>query len=360
MLTDVINYSGIVAKIRAMRAKMLTDDDFRTIASCQSVPDILEFLKNGTQYAHLIDRVDPSMYRRSSMESLLTESLYDDYVKLYRFANARQKEYLRYFIKKYEVQMIKYCIGIVFNHYSRPFDIEFKQEFFSKYSGLDISRLVDSKNIDALVENLRGTEYYTIMHVVNTGEDSSIFDYELAMDLHYFRFMWSLRSKLADKKEVEILTKEIGSEIDMLNLDWIYRAKKYYSLVETEIYSLLIPIHYRIRNDEIRKMVASPNVEEYSKLVDPAETSINRIICAVMAVPTLAPRTIPMDWRKVRNPAPTRPTVNTMVAVELWIIQVTSIPKINPMAGLLVTLARAAFMAPPEDFFNSSPIIRIP
>ena len=53
------------------------------------------------------------------------------------------------------------------------------------------------------------------------------------------------------------------------------------------------------------------------KLVDPALTSINLIICAVIVVPTFAPSTIPIDCLNVRNPAPTRPTVSTMAAVEL-------------------------------------------
>ena len=81
---------------------------------------------------------------------------------------------------------------------------------------------------------------------------------------------------------------------------------------------------------------------------------------AVMAVPTLAPRTMPMDWRNSRKPAPTRPTVRTMVAVELWIMAVTSMPKTNPRAGFDVTFCIRVFMAPPEDCLSPSPIILIP
>lgn len=268
MLTDVINYSGIVTKIRAMRSKMLTDDDFRKMSACSSVRDVLIYLKDNTPYSNLIDRVSPSLYRRSSMESLLMESLYEDYIKLYRFANSKQKKYLQFLLKKYEVDRIKYCIGIVFNHYSKPFDIEFKKDFFSRYSSIDIAKLVESNTIGALVENLRGTEYYPILHVLHATETATIFEYELALDLYYFRFMWSLRRKLADKKEVELLEREIGSEIDLMNLDWIHRAKKYYSLVETEIYTLLVPIHYHIRDAEMKKLVEAPSVEEYLKLVD--------------------------------------------------------------------------------------------
>jgi hypothetical protein len=49
-----------------------------------------------------------------------------------------------------------------------------------------------------------------------------------------------------------------------------------------------------------------------------------------------------------------------MVAVELWIIHATSIPRRKPMTGLFVTLARAFFIAPPEELFRPSPMTLIP
>ena len=73
------------------------------------------------------------------------------------------------------------------------------------------------------------------------------------------------------------------------------------------------------------------DLKKYRKLEVPALTSIRRMIWAVMLVPTLAPSTIPTDCRKVRKPAPTRPTVRTIVAVELWIMHVTRTPKRNPI-----------------------------
>ena len=87
---------------------------------------------------------------------------------------------------------------------------------------------------------------------------------------------------------------------------------------------------------------------------------MSRIIWAVIAVPTLAPSTMPTDWWKVRKPAPTSPTVITIVAVELCMIHATSIPRRNPITGLLVTLASAVRIAPPEEFFNPSPMTLIP
>ena len=48
----------------------------------------------------------------------------------------------------------------------------------------------------------------------------------------------------------------------------------------------------------------------------PASRSRSLMIWPVMVVPTLAPMMMPRDWWSVRMPAPTRPEVMTMVAVD--------------------------------------------
>ena len=55
----------------------------------------------------------------------------------------------------------------------------------------------------------------------------------------------------------------------------------------------------------------------FSQEEPPASRSSRRMIWPVTVVPTLAPSTMPTDWCSVRMPAPTRPEVSTMVAVEL-------------------------------------------
>lgn len=44
-MCSLMTYSGIVTKIRAMQAKLLTDQDFENIAGLRSVPEVIEYLK---------------------------------------------------------------------------------------------------------------------------------------------------------------------------------------------------------------------------------------------------------------------------------------------------------------------------
>ena len=257
---NLMLYSGIVTKIRAMQSKLLTQKDFEDIASCKSVLEAIEYLKGRPGYAEYLGEMDDSLYHRGSVEKVLYQSLFDDYSRIFRFAGIRQKKFLRLYWKRYEVDLINYCLRIVFNHYAAPFDLEYKKRFFDRYSDISIDRLITSAKINELVDNLRGTEYYGALSRIRDSEEATLFDYDLALDLYYFSVMWRKERKLLTGQEKEMFLKDFGTKIDLLNLQWVYRAKKYYHMLAPDIYALTIPYHYRI-------MVDTPTVEEFEHKV---------------------------------------------------------------------------------------------
>ena len=264
---NVMAYSGIVTKVRAMQAKLLTQEDFENIASMKSVLDIIAFLKGKPAYGELLNQMDESLYHRGNIEKVLYQSLYNDYTRLFRFGSMEQKKFLKLYLKRYEVDVINYCLRIVFNHYDKPFDLNYKKEFFDRYSQITIDRLITSKNIDELVDNLRDTEYYSPLKKLRDSGAATLFDYDLALDLYYFTTLWRSKRRLLKKKELEIFTRDFGAKIDLLNLQWIYRAKKYYHMLPPDIYTLTIPIHYRIHVDEFKALVEAPSVDEFANLM---------------------------------------------------------------------------------------------
>ena len=262
---NVMSYSGIVTKVRAMQAKLLTEKDFENIANLKSVPEAIDYLKEKPAYADYVNRMDVSLYHRGNVEKVLYQSLFDDYTRIFRFAGMEQKKFLKIYWKRYEIDLINYCLRIIFNHYDKPFDLEYKKEFFDKYSQISIDKLITSRNIVELVDNLRGTEYYAPLQKLRDAEDANLFDYDLALDLYYFSSMWKKNKRLLKGKELELYTRDCGSKIDLLNIQWIYRAKKYYHMLPPDIYSLTIPIHYRISVEEFKMLVEAPTLEEFER-----------------------------------------------------------------------------------------------
>ena len=264
-MRDVMRYSGIVTKVAAMRAKLLKPQDYERLASMNTVTDIIEYLKQTKSYGKFINQMDESLYHRGNIEKVLIQSLYDDYTRLYRFSYMQQKEFLKIFMKRYEVDLIRYCLRIVFNHSNVPFDLNYKKPFFDKYSKIRIDQLVTARNIDHLVDYLKNTEYYAPLSRIRESGASTLADYELALDLYYFSMMWKARKGNWNKKDQEMLTKELGAKIDLLNLQWIYRAKKYYHMLAPDIYTLLIPIQHKLSNQEFKDLVEAPSVEEFTR-----------------------------------------------------------------------------------------------
>lgn len=267
-MCSLMSYSGIVTKIKAMQSKLLTEKDFDTIAGMTSVLEAIEYLKGKPAYEEYLNQMDVSLYHRGNVEKMLFQSLYNDYTKIYRFAGIEQKKFLKLYWKRYEVDLINYCLRIVFNHYEVPFDLNYKKQFFDRYSDLSIDQLITSKNVDELVENLKETEYYETLKKICDSQETTLFDYDLALDLYYFSIMWKREKKILKGKELEVFTRDCGTKIDLINLQWIYRAKKYYHMTPVEIYVMTIPIHYRLRMEEFQKLVEAPTIEEFLKIVE--------------------------------------------------------------------------------------------
>ena len=260
-------YSGITTKIRAMQAKLLTNADFESIANLRAVPEVIEFLKEKPAYTKYINRMDAARYQRGNVEKVLTQSFYDDYMKIFRFVGMEQKKFLKTYWKRYEIDLINYCLRIVFNHYEIPFDIDYKKEVFDKYSQLSVSKLVQSKNVEELIDNLKGTEYYSPLQTLRESGAATLFDYDLTLELYYFSMMWRDEKRLLKGKERELFIRDYGIRIDLTNLQWIYRAKKYYNMLPTDIYAMMIPIQYRFSKEEFKALVEAPSVEEFIKQV---------------------------------------------------------------------------------------------
>ena len=263
----LLEYSGIVTKTRAMESRLLSPGQFQELASLHTIPEAVEYLKKNTAYAETLESLEPTQLHRGNIEKLLTQSLYRDYTKLYRFCGQKQRKFMELRLKSYEIDLIDYCLRIVINHYKRPFDLHYKKEFFDRYSQLSIDRLITSRTTDELVDNLKGTEYYDPLKKLQDAQKVTLYDYDLALELYFFTTLWKARKKMLKKEDLELYERDCGSQIDLLNMQWILRAKKYYNMKPADIYLLIIPIHYKLSTAQIKEMVEAAGIEELQTLV---------------------------------------------------------------------------------------------
>lgn len=264
---SLLTYSGLTTKVKAMESHLITDDGFRQMASYETVPEAVEFLKRQPAYADIFSNIEDSALHRANIEQLLTLSQYRDFAKLYRFSNLSQRKFLDLYFMHYEIAILKKCLRSVLDHRKLQLDLSMFQDFFKKHSKLDLVKLSTSADLTEFAANLDGSPYGQIFSHFKDVENPSLFDYEMQLDLMYFKTIWKVKDKYVSKAEQNILTQCFGSKLDMLNIQWIYRSKKYYHLEPTAIYTLLIPNSYKLKKDQIRKLAEAGTVDEFFTLL---------------------------------------------------------------------------------------------
>ena len=266
-MSDLLTYSAIITKVHAMKAKLLKAKDFEEIANCKNVTDALICLEKNEAYKEAFEGKSPEELHRTDIERILSAYKYKDFAKIHHFANDKQKKFLELFFMHYEVALLKRAIRACASHRNILIDFSDSKSFFKKHSHLDFDAILEADSIPEFIESLRGTYYYSVLNELSKKEDTTIFQYATAMDHLYFNRIWAAKDKYLNKTDKEVLTAALGVRTDLLNIEWIYRSKKYYSLTAATIYSVLVPIYYRLNTETIRKLVEAEGDDEFFEIL---------------------------------------------------------------------------------------------
>jgi len=80
-----------------------------------------------------------------------------------------------------------------------------------------------------------------------------------ARDINYFIMLWNGVETL-NIRERKAMQNALGAEIDLTNILWIYRLKKYYEIYGDATYGFLIPVRHRLTNDTFADLVTCKDI----------------------------------------------------------------------------------------------------
>ncbi len=267
MGNSLLAYSGLATKVKAMSSRLITDQEFYKLVSYPSVQDIGQYLKNHPAYQNQFSKFDNTEFHRGEIEHILRNSVYNDYLRLYRFADQEQRAFLKLYFTRYEVQVLKVCLRKIFDAKANNLDLGKFYPFFEKHSTIRIPKVAAASTVEELEESLSNSFYKKIFQMVDPSASLTLFDYEIALDLLHFTDIWKRTNKLPSLTERKVLTETYGSQMDLLNVQWIYRSKRYYKMSADDIYDLIIPIHYRLHSHIISAMAEAGTAEEVLALL---------------------------------------------------------------------------------------------
>lgn len=266
-MEGLLNYSAIAAKLSAMRGRFLTADQYRELAFTGTVPAAVEYLKTLPSYNKVFTETENEDLHRGRIEQLLWLSLYQDYSSLYRFSNLNQRKFLDFYFLHFEIDILKKCLRNALASRKSQLDFNMFETFFQRHSRLNLESLQDASTLSSFIESLRGSFYYQPLSRLQDEGVTSLFEYESSLDTLYFIHMWKTLKRHMGKAEKEAVFSSIGEKLDLLNLEWIARAKQHYQLSADGIRGFLIPVNYRLKKEQIDAMAAAASFEEFLGLL---------------------------------------------------------------------------------------------
>ncbi len=291
-MNSTLSYSGINTKVKAMHPKLISGEDYQKIANLDTVADFIAFLKKHPGYTEFFQKYDERQIHRGEAERVLINALYMDYTKIYRFANDFQRRDLELVFFRYEINVLKTCIRLVHSN-EKAYDLSVFQPFFSKHSQINVALLSSSRSMDEYIQNLRGTEYYNMLSKLHAKPDLTSFDYEMTLDVYYFIKSWRLKDSILKGKSRTAFTQRMGTEIDLLNIVWIYRSKKTYDMNPAQIFTYLIPINYKLSVSQLSRLVQAATMDEFINILN---TTRYRVF-----VPSLKDGSMELQYTKIIN-----------------------------------------------------------
>lgn len=259
-----VQYSAIAAKLKAMHANFLTNEDFEQLLSKTSVRDICAYLKSTRGYSDSLSELNDKTAHRGDAEILLENDLVDEYIRLYNFIDHSKREIMKFWFMRHELEFLKREIRHIYTHEAVSDDIVDRgrfDAFFKTHTKINRDIMRSATSLADCVEACRETPYaHALKRAKNLEAD--FFSMGMMLDSMYYDDVWRTINLRFDKSQRPLIKLHFGTKIDMLNLMWIYRSKKYFKFENELIFTYLLPVRYRLSEDSIRKMVLAKTCEE--------------------------------------------------------------------------------------------------
>jgi V/A-type H+-transporting ATPase subunit C len=255
---DVRRFAAIHTKIKAMEGLLLEEDAYKALVTFAEPEEIVSYLKETPGYRDVLEETGLDL-DINMIERQLKADLIEKYERLGHYFTDGYKKYYKTLFMRFEVEDIK----LFLRTYLRKEDVGFLRAHIhqSKYHRLDLKSLTNASSLEVFVDGLKGTKYHDLLkYYLNEDPEKMMFYMEMRLDHYYFK---SLSKQLSEfSNEDKSLMKEvIGKNVDVQNLQWIYRGLKYYKLSSEELLNYTLNIGFYLKYKELKDLCYTRDIE---------------------------------------------------------------------------------------------------
>ena len=253
-----VKYPNINSKLKGMYAKRITRADLEDVIKQNQLKNVFILLKSKNEIFKDVDEnID-----RLEIESLLDQSQIKDIQKILKLLNNKDKKLFELFLLQYEIKCIKSIFRKLFTNDKTADVIMQNVKNWTLELFEDIKGIETVQTFDEFFLAIKRMKYNEILKKYQEQENINIFEVENEIDKLYFETLFDKIKQNANLKKI------VGSEIDLLNILWIFRVKKYYKFEKEKLKQIVINKNYKLKSSTINKLIQANSFDELKQIIE--------------------------------------------------------------------------------------------
>lgn len=259
---------AVSAKARAKYGRFLTDRDYSSILACQSVAEVMVYLKSHTHFASVLSDVNERDVHRGRLEQLLRQYLFYEFDSLCRYDSGISAGFSRYVVEKTEIEQIVRFLVLLNANATEKFIFRFPA-FLAKHTTIDVNKLANAHGYNEFLGALQHTPYYDLLKVFKPDQKGRlpVSDIENKLYGRILQNMLELINKKTKGSERRELLKMFQTINDYSIFSRILRLKKYYELPSEVVRANMLPEYSSLSSKLIDKMCAAESTAEVFQIM---------------------------------------------------------------------------------------------
>ncbi len=264
-MNSYMAYEAVSVKIKSRLGHIADREKFDRLLDCKNVDEVTEYIRNNYSMKDIIDRAGSRELHRNDLETLLKRYLVEEIESILHYFSGPYKEFVRTFLMEYEINDLVTIIRKI----AKGETVDNAADILilpAGYRSVPIDRLLAAKNVTQCLEYLKKTAYYYSLKTV-TDEDVVEREFHIEMKLHllFYKTLLNRAQKLASADRQAAMD-IIGLKIDLLNVQWIYRAKKYFDISPEEMLIYSLQGGKKLGFNRLKQLCYLKTVDEIQKL----------------------------------------------------------------------------------------------
>lgn len=258
-------FDAVNTKIISRLGYILDYDEWNKYIKFSSVEQLISYLKKQPLIKKSFDDYKNNNINRDSLEVILGNIKTTEIENLINYFSGPYRDFIKSMLIDSEIN----DISLILRKISIGESLENVRKRFlhsKKFSNIPFDKLLTSNSVDSFIQNLKNTPYHIELRNFSK-EDATNREFHVEMKLQGLYFNTLLeKSEYLFKEDKNIAFDIIGHKIDLQNVQWIYRAIKYYNITPEEILFYSLKGGKKIKFNRLKNLCYAKSEDEFKKL----------------------------------------------------------------------------------------------